>query len=78
MIAPIIEELATEYRDRLKIGKLNIDENPETAAKYKIRSIPTLMLYIDGNVEATKFGALSKAQLTDFIDSSIGSYRTKQ
>ncbi|MFP4129283.1 MAG: thioredoxin TrxA [Halorhodospira sp.] len=71
MIAPILEELAGEYGDRLKIVKLNIDENPETPPKYGIRGIPTLMLFKDGNVEATKVGALSKSQLTAFIDSNL-------
>jgi len=71
MIAPILEEIANEYGDRLKIAKLNIDENPETPPKYGIRGIPTLMLFKDGNVEATKVGALSKSQLTAFIDSNL-------
>ena len=71
MIAPILEEIAGDYGDRLKIVKLNIDENPETPPKYGIRGIPTLMLFKDGNVEATKVGALSKSQLTAFIDSNL-------
>ncbi|MBK1726861.1 thioredoxin TrxA [Halorhodospira neutriphila] len=71
MIAPILEEIAGEYGDRLKIVKLNIDENPETPPKYGIRGIPTLMLFKNGNVEATKVGALSKSQLTAFIDSNL-------
>jgi len=71
MIAPILEEIAGEYGDRLKIVKLNIDENPETPPKYGIRGIPTLMLFKSGNVEATKVGALSKSQLTAFIDSNL-------
>ncbi len=71
MIGPILEEIAGEYGDRLKIVKLNIDENPETPPKYGIRGIPTLMLFKNGNVEATKVGALSKSQLTAFIDSNL-------
>ena len=73
MIAPIIDELATEYGGKIKIAKFNIDENPETPPKYGIRGIPTLMLFKDGNVEATKVGAVSKSQLADFIESNIGS-----
>jgi thioredoxin 1 len=71
MIAPILEEIASEYNGRIKVAKLNIDDNPQTPPKYGIRGIPTLMLFKDGNVEATKVGALSKSQLTAFIDSNI-------
>ncbi|MBK1735544.1 thioredoxin [Halorhodospira abdelmalekii] len=71
MIAPILEEIAGEYGERLRVVKLNIDENPETPPKYGIRGIPTLMLFKNGNVEATKVGALSKSQLTAFIDSNL-------
>jgi thioredoxin 1 len=71
MIAPILEEIASEYGGRIKVAKLNIDDNPQTPPKYGIRGIPTLMLFKDGNVEATKVGALSKSQLTAFIDSNI-------
>jgi thioredoxin 1 len=71
MIAPILDEVAQEYAGRLKVTKLNIDENPQTPPKYGIRGIPTLMLFKNGNVEATKVGALSKSQLTAFIDSNI-------
>jgi len=70
-IAPILEEIARDYADRLTIAKLNIDENPDTPPKYGIRGIPTLMLFKNGNVEATKIGALSKSQLTAFIDSNV-------
>ena len=70
-IAPILGEIAEEYAGRLKIAKLNIDENPSTPPKYGIRGIPTLMLFKDGNVEATKVGALSKSQLSAFLDSNI-------
>jgi thioredoxin 1 len=71
MIAPILEEIAGEYTGKVIIAKLNIDENPQTPPKYGIRGIPTLMLFKDGNVEATKVGALSKSQLTAFLDSNI-------
>lgn len=71
MIAPILEELSAEYGEKVKIAKLNIDENPDTPPKYGIRGIPTLMLFKNGNVEATKVGALSKSQLTAFIDSNL-------
>ena len=71
MIAPILDEIAGEYGDRVKIAKLNIDENPATPPKYGIRGIPTLMLFKGGNVEATKVGAVSKSQLTAFIDSNL-------
>jgi thioredoxin 1 len=71
MIAPILEEIANEYTGKVTIAKLNIDDNPQTPPKYGIRGIPTLMLFKDGNVEATKVGALSKSQLTAFLDSNI-------
>ena len=71
MIAPILDDLVSEYDGKLKIAKLNIDENPETPTKFGIRGIPTLMIFKDGNPEATKVGALSKSQLTAFIDSTI-------
>jgi len=71
MIAPILDEIASEYGERLKVAKLNIDENQQTPPKYGIRGIPTLMLFKNGNIEATKVGALSKSQLTAFIDSHI-------
>jgi thioredoxin 1 len=71
MIAPILDEVAKEYAGRIKVAKLNIDENQQTPPKYGIRGIPTLMLFKNGNVEATKVGALSKSQLTAFIDSNI-------
>jgi thioredoxin 1 len=71
MIAPVLEEVAEEYADKLQVAKLNIDENPNTPPKYGIRGIPTLMLFKNGNVEATKVGAVSKSQLTAFIDGNI-------
>jgi len=70
-VAPILDEVATEYSGRLKVAKLNIDENQGTPPKYGIRGIPTLMLFKNGNIEATKVGAVSKSQLTAFIDSNI-------
>lgn len=71
MIAPVLEEIADEYDGKIKVAKLNIDENSGTPPKYGIRGIPTLMLFKGGNVEATKVGALSKSQLTAFIDSNL-------
>lgn len=71
MIAPILDEIASEYNGKVKVAKLNIDDNPQTPPRYGIRGIPTLMLFKNGNVEATKVGALSKSQLTAFIDSNI-------
>jgi thioredoxin 1 len=71
MIAPILDEVAREYSGRLKVAKLNIGDNQATPPKYGIRGIPTLMLFKNGSVEATKVGALSKSQLTAFIDSHI-------
>jgi thioredoxin 1 len=71
MIAPLLDDIATDYAGRLKVVKLNIDENQQTPASYGIRGIPTLMLFKNGNVEATKVGALSRAQLVTFIDSNL-------
>ena len=71
MIAPVLDEIASEYSGRVKIAKLNIDENPNTPPRYGIRGIPTLMLFVGGEVEATKVGAVSKSQLTAFIDSNL-------
>ena len=71
MIAPILDEIAGEYGDRVKVCKVNVDENQETAAKYGIRGIPTLMLFKNGDLEATKVGAVSKSQLAAFLDSHI-------
>ena len=70
-IAPVLDELAKEYQGKVKIAKVNVDENQEIPKKFGIRGIPTLMLFKNGNVEATKVGALSKSQLTAFIDSHI-------
>jgi thioredoxin 1 len=71
MIAPILDEIANDYADRLKVAKLDVDANSQTPQKYGIRGIPTLMIFKNGAVEATKTGACSKSQLTAFIDSHI-------
>ncbi len=71
MIAPILDEIAADYDGKLKITKLNIDDNPATPPKFGIRGIPTLMIFKGGDVQSTKVGALSKSQLTAFIDQSI-------
>ena len=71
VIAPILEEIASEYSAKLKVCKIDIDSNEGTPPKYGIRGIPTLMLFRDGQVAATKVGALSKSQLAAFLDSNI-------
>ncbi len=71
MIAPILDEIADEYGDRIKIAKLNIDENPTTPPKFNVRGLPTLMLFKNGLVEAQKVGAMSKSQLTAFLDTNL-------
>lgn len=71
MIAPVLDQVAEDYADRLKVVKVDIDENQETAPKYGVRGIPTLMLFKDGDVQATKVGALSKSELTAFIDQNL-------
>ncbi len=71
MIAPILDDVAGEYADRVAIKKLNIDENPNIAQKFGIRSIPTLMLFKDGAVHAQKLGAMSKSQLTEFLETNL-------
>ena len=71
MIAPILDEVSETYKDKLQIAKMNVDENREIPAKFGIRGIPTLMLFKDGQLAATKVGALSKAQLTAFIDQQL-------
>ncbi len=70
-IAPILNEVAQEYAGRLTVAKLNVDENQQTPQKYGVRGIPTLMLFKNGNIEATKVGSMSKSQLIAFIDSHI-------
>jgi len=71
MIAPILDEAANEYEDKVSIVKINIDENPNTPQKFGIRSIPTLMLFKGGEVQAQKLGAMSKSQLTEFLDNNL-------
>ncbi len=71
MIAPVLDELAGEYGDKIKICKMDVDANKETPAKFNIRGIPTLMIFKDGNAEGTKVGALSKSQLKEFIESAL-------
>jgi thioredoxin 1 len=70
-IAPLLEDLAKDYGGKLKIAKVNVDENQQLARKYNIKAIPTLMLFKDGNVQASKLGMMSKPQLTAFLDSNI-------
>ena len=71
MIAPILDEIAADYADRIRVAKLNIDENPATPPKYGIRGIPTLILFKNGTVEAQKVGAVSKSQLAALLDSHL-------
>ena len=71
MIAPVLAEIANDYQGRLTVAKLNIDDNPNTPQRYGVRGIPTLMLFKNGEVEATKVGALSKSQLAAFLDSNL-------
>ena len=71
MIAPILDDVAKEYGDKLQIAKLNVDDNRDVPAKFGIRGIPTLMLFKNGQAAATKVGALSKAQLTAFLDGHL-------
>ncbi len=71
MIAPILNEVADEYVGKIKICKVDVDGNPETAAKFNVRGIPTLLVFKNGTVEATKVGALSKAQLVEFVNGLI-------
>ncbi|HWK69924.1 thioredoxin TrxA [Pollutimonas sp. M17] len=71
MIAPLLDEAANQYKGRVIIAKVNVDDNPETAAKFGVRGIPTLMLFKDGKAAATKVGALSKSQLSAFLDESL-------
>jgi thioredoxin 1 len=71
MIAPVLDEIAEEYKERLTIAKINIDENPQTPPKFGIRGIPTLILFKNGIVEAQKVGAVSKSQLAAFLDSNL-------
>ena len=71
MIAPILDEVSETYKDKLQVAKMNVDENRDIPAKFGIRGIPTLMLFKDGQLAATKVGAMSKAQLTAFLDQQL-------
>jgi len=71
MIAPVLDEIAKEYDGKITVAKLNIDDNAATPAHYGVRGIPTLMIFKDGDIEATKVGALTKSQLAQFIDDNI-------
>ena len=71
MISPILDEISQEYAGRIHVAKVNVDENQSTPAKYGVRGIPTLMLFKNGNIEATKVGALSRSQLISFIDNNL-------
>jgi thioredoxin 1 len=71
MIAPVLEEVATEYAGKLRVAKVDVDANPDIPGKFGIRGIPTLILFKNGNAEATKVGALSKSQLIEFIDANL-------
>lgn len=71
MIAPVLAEIANEYEGKIKVCKMDVDANTETAPKFGIRGIPTLMIFKGGNAEATKVGALSKSQLAEFVDSAL-------
>jgi thioredoxin 1 len=71
MIAPLLDDVADEFADKVTVAKLNVDENPNSAAKFGIRSIPTLMIFKNGAVQAQKLGAMSKAQLTEFLESNL-------
>ena len=72
MIAPVLDEVAGDYQGKLQVAKMNVDDNREVPAKFGIRGIPTLMIFKNGQLAATKVGALSKAQLTAFIDQNLG------
>lgn len=71
MIAPALEELATELQDKVTVAKLNIDESPQTPGKYGVRGVPTLMIFRNGQVAATKVGALPKSKIREWIEASI-------
>ncbi len=71
MIAPVLDQLADDYGDQVKVVKMDVESNQQTPMKYGVRGIPTLMIFKDGNVEATKVGAVNKAQLSQFVDAAI-------
>ena len=68
MIAPLVDEISEEYAGKIKVCKMDVDSNPETSVKFNVRGIPTLLIFKNGNIEATKVGALSKAQLVEFVE----------
>lgn len=76
MIGPALEELAAELQDKVTIAKLNIDESPQTPGKYGVRGVPTLMIFRDGQVAATKVGALPKSRIKEWIESSLSAGQT--
>ena len=71
MIAPLIDEIPEEYAGKIKVCKMDVDSNPETSVKFNVRGIPTLLIFKNGNIEATKVGALSKAQLVEFVEGCL-------
>jgi len=71
MIAPLVDQISEEYAGKIKVCKMDVDSNPETSVKFNVRGIPTLLIFKNGNIEATKVGALSKAQLVEFVDSCL-------
>tara|TARA_S200000501_G_scaffold148529_1_gene140068 strand:- start:223 stop:549 length:327 start_codon:yes stop_codon:yes gene_type:complete len=71
MIAPLIDEISEEYAGKIKVCKMDVDSNPETSVKFNVRGIPTLLIFKNGNIEATKVGALSKAQLVEFVEGCL-------
>lgn len=71
MIAPLVNEISEEYAGKIKVCKMDVDSNPETSVKFNVRGIPTLLIFKNGNIEATKVGALSKAQLVEFVEGCL-------
>ena len=71
MIAPLVDEISEEYAGKIKVCKMDVDSNPETPVKFNVRGIPTLLIFKNGNIEATKVGALSKAQLVEFVEGCL-------
>ena len=71
MIAPLLDEISGDYAGKIKVCKMDVDSNPETSVKFNVRGIPTLLIFKNGNIEATKVGALSKAQLVEFVEACL-------
>ena len=71
MIAPLVDEISEEYAGKIKVCKMDVDSNPETSVKFNVRGIPTLLIFKNGNIEATKVGALSKAQLVELVEGCL-------